>query len=244
MEETQAKPAKARRPLERHPWDRYFYIGYVVAACIVVFIGFGPTYYYRLFSPDAVIPTIVHVHAFIFSLWMLLWLVQTILVEKGRVDLHVKLGIAGIAVALAVIVVGYLTAVSGARTGYLGPNAERNIEFSRMFMAVPMRDVVWFAVCFALAMYFRHKPEIHKRLMLIIFYGSLLLVVGARIPLPFASIVGFGFSLAPPIYDAITQRRVPWLHLSAFFLILITTVLTALISGTEGWKNIADWLTG
>ena len=60
-------------------------------------------------------PLYLHVHAFIFGGWMLLLSAQTLLVQKGRLDLHRKLGL--LSVVLVPLVAGSglaLAAGSGA----------------------------------------------------------------------------------------------------------------------------------
>ncbi|MDM7924082.1 MAG: hypothetical protein QUS14_17485 [Pyrinomonadaceae bacterium] len=240
----QPQSSRAKVPFQRHVRDGRFYIVYAAAACALVFLGFGPTYYFRLFSSDNSIPAIVHLHSFVFSAWMLLYLAQTILVEKGRVDLHVKLGAIGLALALAIIVIGYMTAVGGARTGYLGPGIPRSTEFSRMFMIVPMRDLVWFGISLALAIYYRNTPETHKRLMLMVFIGGLMPVVLGRVPGPLSAILGFAFMLAPPIYDAFTRRRLHRVYLYGIPLLIVPTFFLEPIAATPAWKSFADWLVG
>lgn len=240
----QPGPSISRPAFERHAWDGYFYVIFAFASCALVFLGFGPTYYFRLFSADAVISPIVHLHSVIFSAWMLLFLAQTILVEKGRTDLHVKLGIVGLALALGIIVVGYVTVVEGARTGYLGPGTPRNTEFSRLFMIVPIRDLVWFIGSFALAIYYRKSSETHKRLMLLVFVGGLMPVVLARFAGPPAVIVGLVFTFAPPIYDAFTRRRLHRVYLVGIPLLFLSSFFLEMIAGTDAWRYFADRLVG
>lgn len=240
----QPEAPKVTIPFQRHAWDKYFYLIFAVAACAVVFLGFGPTYYFRLLGTDTPTSTIVHLHAVVFSTWMLLFLVQTILVETGRTNLHKTLGMLGLLIAIGIVVVGYMTFVAGARTGYLGPGVERNLALSRLFMIVPMRDLVWFIGCFALAIYFRNSPETHKRLMLLLFVGGLLPVVLARIPQPLGMIVGFAFLLVPPIYDLLSRRRLHRVYWIGIPLFILSTIFIEPIAGTGLWKSFADWLVG
>lgn len=236
--------SRTKLPFQRHSWDRYFYIAFAIAACALVFLGFGPTYYFRLFASDAAITPIVHLHSIVFSAWMLLFLAQTILVEKGRTDLHIKLGMVGLILALAIIVIGYLTAVGGARTGYLGPGNPRNMEFSKLFMIVPMRDLVWFIISLALALYYRNTPETHKRLMLLVFIGGLMPVVLGRVGDPFGLIIGLIFMLGPPIYDAFTRRRLHRVYMIGIPLLIISSIVIEPLAGTQMWKSFADWAVG
>jgi len=240
----QPELSRSKTAFQRHAWDRYFYTIFAVAACALVFFAFGPTYYFRIPGSDAAISTIVHMHAVVFSAWMLLFLAQTMLVEKGRTDLHMRLGIVGVILALGIIVVGYITLVAGARTGYLGPGNERNMEFSRLFMIVPMRDLLWFIGSLALAIYYRNTPETHKRLMLLVFIGGLMPVVLGRVAGPFSIIIGLLFTFAPPLYDAISRRRLHRVYLIGIPLFFLSTVFLEPIAGTQAWRKFADWLVG
>ncbi len=237
-------PSKLKTPFQRHKWDKYFYPLFAVAACALVLISFGPTYYFRLFSSDGSFSTLVHVHSLVFSAWMLLFLAQTILVENGRIDLHVMLGSLGLLLALAIVVVGYLTLVAGAQTGYLGPGVERNIEVSRMFMIVPMRDLVWFIACLALAIYYRNSPETHKRLMLLVFVGGLMPVALARVPAGFSLLIGLLFMFAPPLYDAVSRRRLHPVYAFGMPLIIVSSLLLGPLARTALWRNFADLIIG
>jgi hypothetical protein len=235
---------RSRPPFERHPWDKYFYIAFAAAACMLVFLSFGPTYFFRLASPGAEITTNVHLHAVVFSAWMLLFLAQTLLVETGRTDLHVRLGVLGVVLAVGIVVVGYITAVEGARTGYLGPGNERNLAFSRMFMIVPMRDLVWFTVSFALAIFYRNTPETHKRLMLLLFIGGLMPVALGRVPGILALLIGLVFSFGPIIYDAISRKRLHRVYAIGIPLLFVPTFFLQPLAETDVWQRFADWLVG
>lgn len=244
MAAEQPKRSGTKPPFQRHKWDSYFYIAFAIAACALVFFGFGPTYYFRLLSSDTSISPIVHLHSIVFSAWMLLYLAQTILVENGRADLHVRLGVVGIVLALGIVAVGYLTLVGGARTGYLGPGVERNTELSRMFMIVPMRDLVWFIGFLALAIYYRNTPETHKRLMLLVFIGGLMPVALARVPVGFSLAIGLVFMFAPIIYDAVSRKRLHLAYAVGIPLLLVSTIALGPLASTELWKHFADWIVG
>ena len=80
----------------------------------VVFIGFAPTYFPRSLSDHPGLPWLVHLHGALYSVWILLLLVQTTLVAAKRTDLHRVLGVGGGVLAVATIPVGYGVAISAA----------------------------------------------------------------------------------------------------------------------------------
>ncbi len=67
------------------------------------------------------------------------------------------------------IVLGYEIAIAGARRGFLGqfPNETGSPSDPLAFLIIGLGDLLLFLVFFALGFYYRSKPEIHKRLMLL-----------------------------------------------------------------------------
>src|SRR5438128_8900141 len=92
--------------------DRAFYSGMAIWMTLTAFIGFSRTYYLSsVFHTNATISgkpfsPIVHVHAILFSAWLVLLITQTTLVATHRIALHRKLGIFGGLLAVAMISVG------------------------------------------------------------------------------------------------------------------------------------------
>src|ERR1041385_1401744 len=106
---------------------------------------------------------------------VLLFIVQVSLVAKRRVRVHQRLGIAGGVLAALVVVVGVLTALyAAAREVTPGPSP-------LAFLVVPLGDMLVFAVLIGLALYFRRKLQVHKRLMLLAAINLLTPAI-ARIP--------------------------------------------------------------
>src|SRR6266545_6194031 len=100
--------------------ERVFYIVVAVVAAALVYAGFARTFFLRPYFAfaDQPLPMLRVVHGIIFTTWFVLLLVQTSLVAAGRTDLHRRLGIAGIALAALMVVVGALTAVDATRRGF------------------------------------------------------------------------------------------------------------------------------
>jgi hypothetical protein len=143
--------------------DRNFYIAMALACAVTVFVGFAPTYYLR---SDTVAPlsSLLHLHGAIFTSWIALFIVQTELVRAGRRDWHRHLGVVGVLLALSMVWVGVEVAIQGAAAGTAG--ARQGVP-PLVFLTIPLGGVVVFVSLVALAIYFRHKSETHKRLMLL-----------------------------------------------------------------------------
>src|SRR5262245_46641273 len=95
--------------------DRWFFTGQALAAAVTVFVGFAPTYYLRSAAAGPPLTTLVHVHAIVFTGWILLFIAQTSLIAARRTDLHRRLGVAGAGLVVCLLVVGWLTAIEAAR---------------------------------------------------------------------------------------------------------------------------------
>jgi hypothetical protein len=86
-----------------------------------VLLGFARTYYFAgVFAAHLPNP-LVHVHAAVFSTWILLFIAQTSLVSAGRLDLHRRLGVLGAALAGAMVVLALLVATDSLTRGFVPP---------------------------------------------------------------------------------------------------------------------------
>jgi hypothetical protein len=78
-----AKQISAKPGFRAHPSDHRFFQAMSILAAAVTLTGFGSKY---PSSPE--FPPIIHIHAAIFTSWLLLLIVQAFLVGRGRIDLH------------------------------------------------------------------------------------------------------------------------------------------------------------
>jgi hypothetical protein len=240
MENVQASPAIIRRRRER-----WFYLGMSVAALITVFAGFAPTYYLRpRFIAEPLIP-LLHLHGLVFSSWIVLFMVQTTLVAAHRTDIHRRLGILGGVIATLMVLIGFTTAVIRAKQGATPlPNVS-----SLSFLVVPLGDILVFAMLVGAGFYYRRRPDVHKRLMLL---ATISILAAAIARLHFAIMqkgppAFFGFTdlfiVAVLVYDLITLRRIHRATAWAALLIVASQPLRLLLGGTHVWLSFAGWLT-
>ncbi len=139
----------------------YSHISLFLAAFI--FIGFSRTYYLRVLSDLPPMTLLMHVHGLVSTAWVALFIAQTRLIAARRVDLHMKLGIAGALIAVAMAVVGLLTMAGAAAAPAVRPSGLTQAQFS----AIPLTSTVLFATFVGLALRMRRRSDFHKRLMLL-----------------------------------------------------------------------------
>ncbi|HEV2214418.1 MAG TPA: hypothetical protein VGR64_03940 [Terracidiphilus sp.] len=142
---------------------RLFYIA-SVCVTVIVLAGFIPNYTLRFLRHDPNLTLLVHAHGLVMASWIALFLIQTLLVARHRVDLHRRLGVFGAWIAVLVILVGVPTLIhSAARKSH-------NVHSARFLWMLAAFDGIALLVFFGLvcaAIVLRERSDFHKRLMLL-----------------------------------------------------------------------------
>ena len=222
-----------------------------VALAITAFAGFSRTYYLRFLSggPTATLgggpfTTVVHIHGALFTAWVVLFIVQTALVSTRRVAVHRRLGVAGAALAAAMVAAGTSIAIVTAARGSSPPGMT-----PLAFLAIPLFDMILFSGFISAALVMRRNKEAHKRLMLLA-YISIITAAIARLPgvLPLGPPVFFGLSLiflaAGAIYDFVSRGRVHNVYLWGGAILIVSVPLRLALANTSAWQSFAKLLTG
>ncbi len=226
------------------PPDRRFFLAMAAAMALIVFAGFAPTFYLRPAFRQEPLATVFVIHGVVFSAWIVLLVVQTALVSARRTPVHRKLGVAGGVLAVLMLVVGYIVAITAARRGF----TVEGLPPPLVFLAIPMADLVTFATLVGLGLAQRQKPATHKRLMLLSTVAILTAAI-ARLPYvsPLGPLVYFGLTdlivVVALVYDWRTRGRVHPATLWGGLFLLATQAGRLAVSGTDTWLRIARWLT-
>lgn len=234
--------AAAGSPAIRWRRDRAFYGGYTLLTIGLVLAGFGRSYYFGPFAGAPRLPLLIHLHAAVYSLWMVLFAVQAALIATRRVSLHRTLGTLSLALAPAMVIAGWLVSIEGARNGWVGPREPRDAELALGFLAVPLGDLALFIGFFAAAFHFRRVAETHKRLMLMAMTGGVMAPAVGRLPIPLVIAGTAGLLLAPPLYDWLTRGRVHRVYAWGMPAVFISVPLRMAVGQTDAWQRFAAWL--
>jgi len=221
-----------------------FYPGIAVLAAAVIIFGFARTYYLKEFFDTPSLPLLVHLHGAVMTTWMALFIAQTTLVEKGRTDIHRRLGVAGAFLAAAIVSIGPVVAVRAVRRGHYPAGVN-----PLTFMAVPLGDIVVFGTLVGAALLYRRRPELHKRLMLV---GTIAILPPgvARWPLQFlpkGPLFFFGFPdlvlLGCITYDYAKTHRLNPAFAWGGLVLIASHPLRLMLSHTSAWISLAHWIT-
>ena len=211
----------------------------------MVFEGFKRSYYLKQLFGAPRLPPLLHVHGILFTLWLLLFFAQPLLVRFRRVDLHRKLGIAGGVLAAAMTVVIVLTSIQVTKSGFrAGPPAP--IEF----LSLPFINILAFAVLVAAGLWYRTRPETHKRLMTLATI-SILSAAFARLPIALIQSNGaLGFFLPVDLvllacvaYDLIGRRKLYPAYLWGGIFLIASQFGCVYVGKMASFHSFAQWLT-
>jgi len=220
--------------------DRRLYILAAILTPLIVLAGFARTYYLKPFFNTPDIPgRIVHLHGIVMTAWVVFFVLQISLVETRRTKIHQRLGILGAALAALVVIVGVLTGLFAAVRANARPEA-------LSFLIIPLGDMLIFSILIGLALYFRRKLHVHKRLMLLAAVNLLTPAI-ARIPLDLITNGGplafFAFTdlclLACVAFDTLKHRRLYPVFLWGTLFVIVMQPLRLLLAGTDAWINFA-----
>ena len=170
---TSSTPA-ARSPALTTRMPR-FYVWYGVLLLAVLVGGFSRTFFFRgVFFSDP-LPLVVSVHGIVATGWFVLFFIQAVLVAQRQTQVHRRIGLVGAVVVVAVLLVGITTAVGVSPRTYeerlaagLEPDPAMLSSTGRWIQVA--RDslaFVAFAGLAAWAFLKRHRPQVHKRFMIL-----------------------------------------------------------------------------
>jgi hypothetical protein len=231
------------RPVDRTV-ERIFYSSMAILLCVCVFIGFSPTYFQAGMMRAPLPSPILHIHGAVFTLWMLLFVVQAALISARRIKWHRSFGTVAFCLPPIMIVLGVWAALDalhrGVRIGPLDPAVSA---------AIPLIGIVGFTVVIYASWRARRRPDVHKRLILIATMGLVAAAFGrfpwARIGLPPAAgaVTGLGILLLILIiYELISIRRIHRSTMWAAPFVFASVALAVPIGMTPAWHAFAALL--
>ena len=237
--ETQLKAARG---------SRFFAVSAILIAALVV-LSFPITYFLPLVTGSKSFTLLRHLHGLAFFAWVGLYVAQTRLVQTGNVRLHRELGIAGVALAGAMLPLGLWQAVTAA-----GERQARGVALPFEFSLYNLVDILVFSIAFGWAIYeATRRVEWHRRLMFI----ALLNLFG-----PAFSRITFLLPIAYPWYDMLPnlvadallgalalhdRRTIGHVHpvtLGAALILIPMHALEPLVARGIWWNGLAPALFG
>ncbi|MGB9455330.1 MAG: hypothetical protein WCB12_04765 [Bryobacteraceae bacterium] len=235
---------------------RWFFAGMAILMLATSVAGFAPA----ILNPAgrlAPLSLLAAVHGLVFFVWLMLFLAQSLLIATGRVGYHRRLGFAAAFVLALMIPLGYVTTVTMVRRGFdlsgdqkIVPNPPAGSMDPLAASIFNFGYLLMFTILAAGAVSFRHRPAIHKRLMLFAnielmgapiahIMGHMNMLTPATIMIPFSF-----FLLAAVARDYLAERRIHPLTTSLAIVLFVSQPIDGILIGpSAAWHQIAAWLT-
>ena len=241
----------------RRKSEHLFFTGLGVVSSLLLFAGFAPTFYLRPFfrslDPYSVLPMssrdglrpILWAHGLVFTLWLALFVAQTLLVATRRTPTHRRLGVFGGVIAVAMVVVGFATAIELARQMTITGESAANVA---TLFAINMSLFAVFATFVVGGLWHRRRPELHKRYMALAMIALLgpgvfrLFAMLGILPPPFAFVFVGLAAFSVTTFDWLSQRRVYSVSLWGPGLLLLLPVLANTVGALPAWRTFTAWV--
>jgi hypothetical protein len=240
--------------------DRWFFTGMAIVMFAVSIAGFMPA----ILNPvgrHAPITLLAAAHGIVFFAWLLLFLAQSLLAASEHIRWHRKLGLASIVLLVALIPLGFTTTAAMVRRGFdlsgdqkVDPHPPAgSVSLDPYFASIfNYGALLTFTILAIAAICYRHRPEVHKRLML---FANITLMgppithfIGHTPPLvltPAAVLIPYTlFLLAGVARDYLAAKRIhPLTAGLASALFVSLPIEGALIGPTAAWHHFAAWIS-
>lgn len=225
--------------------DKYFYFTMSLLFVALVISGFGQTVNANLLHPDIPRPHILWLHAATFSTWVLFFVLQSALVRTHNVRIHRTLGWFGLALGCFMIPLGLTTALAMTRFHIF----QLHQPESALFMSIQFNDILCFTIFFALAIWWRKKPELHRRF---IFIATSVLMAAAVGRFPYLvnhNIFYLGVDaliFLGVVRDLLVNRRVHPIYRITLPAVIITqsTAMYLFLGAPAWWARLSHAIAG
>jgi hypothetical protein len=227
---------------------RYLYVGIAVTVALIVFLGFAPTYWVPMANGTVAEHPVIHLHAALFSVWIMMFLLQAVFAARGQLALHREIGLFGIALAGAMVVSGLLAMVVNLGAA-IGTPREGIV---RANTALSVGAMVMFSTFIALAISNIKRPERHKRFIVLSMFAILQAAVARIIMLAPAithsqrvmlgTIVVDVLLLAVIALDARKHNRIHPVYVVGGLFLLTIQFLRRAVLETPVWLDFTNWL--
>jgi hypothetical protein len=217
---------------------RYFYFAMSLLMAAIVVAGFKRTVDANLFHPAIPRPFILWIHGGAFAGWVIFFICQSALVRMRKVSWHRSIGWFGAGLATVMVPLGVATAIIMDRFD----TVQLHQKDADPFLSIPFYDMIAFGVLIALAIYWRAKPDLHRRLVFIATCGLMDAAFG-RFDYVFNNNLFFPcldlLILLGVGRDLLVDRRINKVYLYALPLLMVGQSLSVYM-----WRHNPSWWQG
>ena len=224
--------------------DDYFFASISLLILAAVFLGFARSYYLAGTIHAHLPSAIIHIHAVIFSSWILLFITQIALVSIGRIGWHRKLGVAGAVLACLMLIFGVLASIDEVRRHFVPPGGVD----SPTMLAIQAMELSVFTFLVAWGIRARRDGAAHKRLLT---FATFVFLGPAVSRWPFAFIVQFppstgliidAFLISVILFDLVTLRKIHRATMWASLMVFLMVPAMFNLGHAVFWRHFTMWV--
>ena len=140
-----------------------FYLYMTIGFLAIALIGFSTTFFLPLARGQFSAPPVIHLHGALLFGWLILFIVQSALIQGRSVATHRRLGWVGAALCAGIVVSGVLVGLFATRRDL----AAGGDDFVRGQFVNILIEMLLFGALVAAAIVYRRDKESHKRLLIL-----------------------------------------------------------------------------
>ncbi|HMP30295.1 MAG TPA: hypothetical protein PKD85_11895 [Saprospiraceae bacterium] len=232
-----------------------FYLLITFLLFVVVLLGFGRTFFLRPFFPQPdhltmeTLPAGIFMHGLLMTLWYILLIAQSALVNVKKVQIHMKMGwaLAVVAVLLVVFAMPVMTGFAPRllELGFLNLDNPRAVQFQNTMWTNDLTSIVVYSSMITIGILNRKNIALHRTMML---FGSMAFLAPAAVRMfswivpeqvmPAATILFVLFPISVLIHDWIQFKKFPKYAFGGFVILLVVIFATFLLPTTEFWTAV------
>jgi hypothetical protein len=218
--------------------SRYFYFAMSLVLAGIVVAGFKRTVNDNLFHAAVRRPFILWMHGAAFAGWVVFFICQSTLVRIQKISWHRFMGWFGAGLATVMVPLGVTTAIIMTRFH----TVQLHESSGEAFLSIPFYDMITFGTCIGLAIYWRTKPDLHRRLIFIATCGLMDAAFG-RFDYIFNNNLFFPcldlLIVLGVVRDLLVERRVHKVYFYALPLLIVGQSLAMYM-----WRHDPGWWQG
>ena len=227
------------------PRTQWFFVAMGGLAAAVALIGFASTFFVPLAQGSFHGSAAIYAHAVATFGWITLFVLQPSLIQAGAYNMHVRTGMFGVVLALAVAVTGIQVGLFAASRDFAAGGGATAIS---TILGVCTSMTLFLALVGA-GVAFRGTPDTHKRLMLL---ATIVVLWPAwfrfrhyfpDVPRPeiwFALVAADSLIVLAALRDQVVLGRVHWVWLYLGPLVIAEQALEVMTFDSPPWRVMAQ----
>ncbi|MGY6523085.1 MAG: hypothetical protein ACXIUD_15235 [Mongoliitalea sp.] len=237
------------------PHHTRFYLIIIILLLLVVLLGFGPRFYLRPFFEQPrhlkmdTLPIKFMLHGILMTLWYVLLVVQSALVNTKNIQLHKRLGW-GLGVIAILAVISAIPVMMGfaprmVELGFLNVDNPDRVWFQNIQWTNDIFALITFSIMVTIGFLNRTNKGLHRTMMLFASMaftgpatGRLMEWSSPSLFIEGTVTVYFMFPVAVLIHDWFKARKIPVYTLWGFLALTLSMILTFALPSTEFWKEL------